>query len=112
MDTTLLLTIAAVSALLAAIAAMLAVRRTARILETKLLIGEAMLRRGITPADAETAGLESEMYAARERCSNCLSEAACRVLLAAPKADVPATCPNRSFFQQLADDKAVRSTSN
>lgn len=109
MDTTILLTIAAMSALLAAIAAMLAVRRTARILETRLLIGEAMQRRGVTPADAEAAGLEGEMYAARERCANCISESACRVLLAAPKADVPATCPNRGFFDILAQEKAVRS---
>ena len=47
--------IAALSALLAAIAAMLAVRRTARILETKLLIGEAMLRRGVTPVFRQVA---------------------------------------------------------
>lgn len=112
MDTTLLLTIAAMSALLAAIAAMLAVRRTARILETRLLIGEAMIRRGLTPADAEATGLESEMYAARERCANCLSESACRVLLATPKADVPASCPNRSFFDELAQEKAARSVTN
>ena len=107
MDTTILLAVAAVSALVAAIAALHAVRRTRRILDTKLLIGEAMRRRGVTPADAEAAGLEADMYVARERCADCRSEAACRVVLATPKQDVPSACPNQAFFAQLAAEKAV-----
>ena len=102
--------------LLMAIALLLAVyavarrHRVARIQGTPVLIGEAMKRRGITPADVGAAGLEAELVAAKARCASCTSDAACRVLLGEPwRFDLPATCPNRNFFERVERHKSAAS---
>lgn len=98
----------AAGALIVAVVALARWRRAVRILRTKVLIGEAMKRRGITPADAEMAGLEAEVLVAGERCSICAHDAACRVLLAELGSnDVPRSCPNLDFFDRVAAHKAV-----
>jgi hypothetical protein len=99
----------AVTALLVAIVALMRWRRAARIMSTKVLIGEAMKRRGITPADAEAAGLEAEVLAAGKRCASCAEDGACRVLLSElGQGDVPGSCPNRDLFDRVAQHKAVQ----
>jgi Family of unknown function (DUF6455) len=98
----------AVTALLVAIVALMRWRRAARIMGTRVLIGEAMMRRGITPADAEAAGLEPEIVLAGKRCAVCAADAACRVVLSeSGRADVPDVCPNRNIFDRIAQHKAV-----
>lgn len=78
-----------------------------RITRTGVLIGEAMKRRGITPADAEVAGLEPEVFAAQQRCATCAADPVCRVWLSGVgEGDFPEQCPNRSFFVQVAQHKA------
>lgn len=102
----------AVVALLVAAVALLRWRRAARIMGTRVLIGEAMKRRGISPADAEAAGLEAEVLVAGSRCATCASDHACRVVLSElGKGDVPGNCPNRDFFDRVSQHKAVLSAS-
>jgi hypothetical protein len=97
-----------VTALLLAIVALMRRRRAARIRGTRVLIGEAMMRRGITPADAEAAGLEPEVAFAGKRCAVCAADATCRVVLSeSGRADVPDVCPNRDLFDRIAQHKAV-----
>lgn len=99
----------AVTALLVAIVALMRWRRAARIMSTKVLIGEAMQRRGITPADAEAAGLEAEVLLAGKRCASCTEDGACRVLLSElGRGDVPGNCPNRDLFDRVAQHKNVQ----
>jgi hypothetical protein len=92
----------------AAVLALVCWRRATRIQDTAVLIGEAMQRRGITPADAAAAGLEPEVFAARRRCAACTDDPACRALLStlAP-ARLPEACPNRDFFDRVAAHKAI-----
>ncbi len=98
----------AAGALVVAVVALARWRRAVRIMRTKVLIGEAMKRRGITPADAEAAGLESEVLVAGQRCAKCALDPACRVLLSElGSSDVPEACPNRDFFDKVAAHKAV-----
>jgi len=99
----------AATALLVAIVALLRWRRATRIMGTRVLIGEAMKRRGITPADAEAAGLEAEVLLAGKRCASCAEDGACRVLLSElGQGDVPGNCPNRGLFDRVAQHKAVQ----
>jgi hypothetical protein len=101
----------AVTALLVAIVALMRWRRAVRLMGTRVLIGEAMKRRGITPADAEAAGLEPETLLAGRRCATCASDSACRVLLSElGQGDVPGACPNREFFDRVSEYKAVRAS--
>lgn len=105
----LLLFAAAVGGVVAAAAATLRWRRAVRIRQTGVLIGEAMKRRGITPADAEAAGLEPEAFAAQLRCATCVADPACRVWLSGVGTDdLPQQCPNRSFFEQVVQHKAIQ----
>lgn len=98
----------AVAALLVAGYALLRWRRAIRIMGTPVLIGEALKRRGITPADAEAAGLDAELLAAEARCAGCTADLACRVMLSEPgRGSLPATCPNRHFFDRIEQHKAV-----
>lgn len=67
-----------------------------------VLIGEAMARYGLTPRDAESAGLERAVVAAGERCRSCEVGSECRdwlaselVLHAAPR------CPNAGLFEEI-----------
>jgi len=82
-------------------------RRTARIMQTQLLIGEAMMRRGITPAHAEAAGRGNEVFGAARQCAVCAVDGECREQLSAvPKGDLPGECPNRGIFDEIAAHKA------
>jgi hypothetical protein len=85
-------------------------RRMVRVMRTRVLIGEAMQRHGLTPADAEAAGLEGELAIARRRCAECVQAQACRLLLAeSPGQGLPERCPNHDFFAQLAAEKSALS---
>lgn len=98
------------AALLVASYALLRWRRAIRILGTRVLIREAMKRRGITPVDAEAAGLDAELLAAEARCGGCTADLACRVMLSEPgRGELPATCPNRHFFERIEQHKTVAS---
>lgn len=102
----------AVAALVVSAVALLRWRQATRIMGTRVLIGEAMRRRGISPADAEAAGLEAEILVAGNRCATCAADRACRVVLSElGNGDVPGNCPNRDFFDRVSQHKAVRSTS-
>jgi hypothetical protein len=77
-----------------------------RIRGTKLLIGEAMRRRGITVADAKASGLAGGMRIAVKRCRACTSDAECRAVLSRfGRHDLLAICPNRNFFERIAEHK-------
>lgn len=81
--------------------------RVARIRGTKVLIGEAMIRRGITPADAEAAGRGTEIFNAAQRCAVCAMDSICRDTLSAiARKDLPGECPNRALFDDIAAHKA------
>jgi len=80
-------------------------RRAARIMATPVLIGEAMERRGITPADVAAAGPDSDVFAASRHCASCVVDAKCRAMLSKGAGDVPAECPNRGFFDRVAAHK-------
>ncbi len=98
----------ALAALLVAGYALLRWRRAIRIMGTPVLIAEAMKRRGITPGDAEAAGLDADLLAAEARCAGCTAHLACRVMLSEPgSGSLPATCPNRNFFERIEQHKAV-----
>jgi hypothetical protein len=81
-------------------------RRAARIMGTRILIGEAMRRRGITPADAAAAGLEAEVFAAGGRCAQCAADPACRRWLGDFGGTLPTGCPNRDLLDRIAARKA------
>jgi hypothetical protein len=86
--------------------------RLERIRRTKILVGEAMRRRGITPADAAAAGVEHEVFAAVRRCETCKVDAKCRESMAASASgQPPEECPNSAFFDDVAAHKAAREMS-
>lgn len=85
-------------------------RRRLRIMGTTRPIGEAMRHRGITPADAEAAGLDCETAVAARRCASCSAQRECRANLSRVwSTGVPRDCANRMFFDCIAADKARRS---
>jgi hypothetical protein len=109
-DGSLLLSITlSLAALAVALFALVRWRRVARITGARVLIGEAMRRRDIMPADAEAARLEPELFAAQQRCVECAAEPACRYMLmdAPQSANLPEACPNREFFDRVAAHKAL-----
>jgi hypothetical protein len=68
-----------------------------------------MRRWGITPVDAESAGVESELATAREHCRNCESTAACRRWLAfGVTRRFAKHCRNRELFDSILFDKKLR----
>lgn len=75
------------------------------------LVGCAMDRLGITPADAEAAGMEGALLQARERCANCTVRAECRAGLAAllPR-PLPSACVNAALFERIAREREGRVT--
>jgi hypothetical protein len=80
-----------------------------RIRRTRILAGEAMRRRGITPADAAAAGVEHQVFAAVRRCETCGVDAQCRESLGASASGAPpAACPNSAFFDDVAAHKAAQ----
>ena len=67
-----------------------------------VLIGEAMARLGLTPADAESAGLDRVVSAVGERCRSCEVSGKCRDWLASSFRDGPgARCPNAMLFDEI-----------
>lgn len=104
MDTaTLFLLSAILIAALAATAWRAHRRRRRAILErTPLLIGEAMAKRGVYPADAEAAGLESEVAVAVRRCETCANTGQCRDWIAGgPRRGNSDFCPNAALFDEI-----------
>lgn len=86
-------------------------RRRRAVLRAPVLVGAAMTRYGITPADAAAAGLEGEMFSARERCAHCPSEEICRQrLIAAVAGPFPSDCPNLAFFSSIQSFKEAADT--
>ena len=98
--------LAALVAVLVAVLAYAGWRRARRIAGTRVLVGEAMRSYGITPADAEAAGLEAGILVARQRCADCAAQPSCRLLLAELNgARLPQSCPNRDFFDRVASHR-------
>ena len=104
----LLITAALVAIAVVAAIWMLASRRR-RLAGTQVLIGEAMKRLGITPADAEAAGLEPALLAATQRCAGCTDTAQCRSRLGAfTGPPIPDQCPSHTLFAHIAAHKAAQ----
>jgi len=77
-------------------------RRRNAIVRSAVLIGSAMDRHGITPADAEAAGLADGLFAAAKRCAECPSAGPCRAWLLASRGKPFAShCPNLEMFQSI-----------
>jgi hypothetical protein len=67
-----------------------------------VLIGEAMMRLGITPADAEAAGLDRAVAAAGERCRDCPAGSECRDWLAYRTRPAPGRrCRNAVLLDEI-----------
>lgn len=67
-----------------------------------VLIGEAMSRLGLTPADAESAGLDRAVVKAGESCRSCEVGSQCRDWLAASYRAGPGRhCPNAALFDEI-----------
>ena len=82
--------------------------RRAVLAHVPLLIGEAMAKRGVYPADAETAGMESEVAAAVQRCEACAATEQCRDWIAGGRhRGNQAFCPNAALFDELEERKAA-----
>lgn len=82
--------------------------RRAVLAHTPLLIGEAMAKRGVFPADAEAAGMESEVAAAVARCEACAATEQCRDWIAGGRRRGNAGfCPNAAMFDALDEKKAA-----
>ena len=102
-----LLIIAALAIIAIVAAFWLLERRRRRLAGTQVLIGEAMKRLGITPADAEAAGLEPALLAATQRCAGCTDTAQCRSRLGALTGPpIPDQCPSHTLFAHIAAHKA------
>ncbi len=105
MSPILIMAIIAVAAAVAA--ATLLHRRRRRLAGTQVLIGEAMKQLGITPADAEAAGLEPALLAAMQRCAGCADTDECRSRLGALTGPpIPDQCPSHALFAHVAAHKA------
>lgn len=70
------------------------------------LIGPAMRRFGVTPADAEAVGLEPALQQAQKRCGTCLLQQECRSRLGGLRRGLPEGCPNAGLFTQIARERA------
>jgi hypothetical protein len=82
--------------------------RRAQLSATPLLIGEAMNKRGVCPADAEAAGLEEELGAAVALCAGCPHTEGCRAWLADGDARrSPAYCANAPMLDRVAAARAA-----
>jgi Family of unknown function (DUF6455) len=72
-----------------------------------VLIGEAMARLGITPADADSAGLDRAVSAAGESCRDCSVGSECRDWLASSRRSGPGRrCPNAALFDEIKARRA------
>lgn len=82
--------------------------RRAILAHVPLLIGEAMAKRGVYPADAESAGMESEVAAAVARCEACNATEQCRDWIAGGRSrGNRAFCPNAALFDRLETAKVA-----
>lgn len=73
------------------------------------LVGLAMRRVGITPADAAAAGLEQELLQARQRCAGCAVSGSCRRRLGSlSPLGLPAECVNAALFARVAQERERR----
>ena len=68
-----------------------------------IVVGEMMSRLGLTPKDAESAGLDRAVVAAGERCRTCEVGSQCRDWLASSFSnDAPGRrCPNAFLFDEI-----------
>ena len=68
-----------------------------------IVVGEMMSRLGLTPRDAESAGLDRAVVAAGERCRKCEVGSQCRDWLASSfSSDAPGRhCPNAFLFDEI-----------
>jgi len=82
--------------------------RRAVLAHVPLLIGEAMAKRGVYPADAESAGMESEVAAAVQRCEACAATEQCRDWIAGGRRrGNQAFCPNAVLFDEIEAGKTA-----
>lgn len=82
--------------------------RRAVLAHTPLLIGEAMAKRGVFPAAAEAAGMESEVAAAVARCEACSATEQCRDWIAGGRRrGNSGFCPNAALFDALEAKKTA-----
>jgi len=99
--------IAAIAAALLGILSWRAERhRRSREADPRNLIGRALRHRGLTPADAESCNWEPELFEARDRCGQCVSQPTCRSRLDSGQGplDAPA-CPNAARFRDWASQR-------
>lgn len=76
--------------------------------DAHVMIGSAMERQGITPADAAAAGLESDLSGATRRCRECALTEECRARLSTLiQRPLPAGCPNAALFEAIERHQAV-----
>jgi hypothetical protein len=99
--------VAIASAIVAGEARRIWKRRTAA-LQADVLIGCALERVGITPADVALAGHDSDLRRATGRCRDCRLAPDCRSRLArlVPR-PLPKACPNAGLFDQVRQHRAV-----
>lgn len=82
--------------------------RRAILAHVPLLVGEAMAKRGVYPADSESAGMEGEIAAAVQRCETCAATERCRDWIAGGRRrGNRAFCPNAALFDELESRKAA-----
>ncbi|MDE1949423.1 MAG: hypothetical protein KGI35_12460 [Burkholderiales bacterium] len=93
-------------ALIVAAAAVRALRirsRRTQLDASNLLIGEAMDKLHLTPADAGAAGAENELRQAVKLCAQCVDQDACRDwLMKGESRHAPEFCPNARLMDGLA----------
>lgn len=84
-----------------------AVRR-ARLAATPVLVGAAMAKRGISPANAETAGREGDLGKAVQLCAQCIDQQGCRTwLMSGDGRRSPPYCPNAALLDDIATVKSA-----
>jgi hypothetical protein len=82
--------------------------RRAQLAATPVLIGAAMAKRGISPADAEAAGREAELVQAVQLCAQCIDQEGCRSwLMSGDGRRSPPYCPNAALMDGIAHAKAA-----
>lgn len=83
-------------------------QRRAVLSATPLLIGEAMNKRGVCPADAEAAGLEGDLAQAVALCADCPHTEGCRDWLADGDGQrSPSYCANAPMLDRVAAARAA-----
>ena len=103
----LLVIVLVVSALLSLLVVTRSRSRRSRLQANECLIGEAMGTLGISPTDAESAGLEAQLSRAAHQCRQCASAEHCRQWLSARGSSPDFRCPNSDFFSEVCLHKRV-----